>query len=122
MCPECDRPLLAEALNDGWCPECGEKVPEFIRKQARHTPQPRPPATKPSGTKETGWFPVILLLVGGGTFGLLFGMAKHEELTGPWVIILDLIYMALLVGWWIELLRKRKSRASIVDPKDEDLA
>ena len=121
-CPACDHLLPAEAVEDGWCPACGKKVPEFIRKEAQQTSPPPSPASNSSETSEPSWWPLILLGTVGISGGVLFGMAKHGQLTGPWVIVPILIVAAFAVGRVIELRKQRQSRARQEDPKDKGLA
>ncbi len=101
-CPACDRPLTAEALVDGWCPN-SRADPEFDWAESE-PPHPAPPT---GGTGGTGWLFLALLVVVGGVGGVLFGMARHGALSGGWVLVPVLIFAALYVGRWVELGRRR---------------
>ena len=57
---------------------------------------------------EKSWFPLIALVVIGLTGGLMFGMAKHGVLTGPWALLPVGIFAALAVGRIVELRRNRR--------------
>jgi hypothetical protein len=52
-CPNCDRVFVLEEITDGWCSDCGKKIPEVILKDVRPKkrsphPVPLPPPPTPA--------------------------------------------------------------------------
>ena len=50
-CPSCDHVFVVDELAEGWCADCGKKIPEVVLKDARprrRSPHPVPPPPEPT--------------------------------------------------------------------------
>lgn len=46
-CPNCDHTFALDEITDGWCAECGKKIPEVLLKDVRPKPHIRNPHPHP---------------------------------------------------------------------------
>lgn len=76
-CPNCGVVLSAEAQADGWCAECGKRVPPMLLARAAQ------PASERPRRQWLPWIGFVLLLVTAGVCGWMWSMVKRGELRGP---------------------------------------
>lgn len=111
-CPTCDSLLTDVALADGWCPECGKRIPAFARGALIPTRTDPPAASESDGMPAwLKWTALILVLIAAAVAGWMWSEVKHGKRTGTaaifpvaFSIVLSVVTFAV---WVAEKVRRR---------------
>lgn len=103
-CPNCSGVLSDEARADGWCPDCGKRIPPMLLARAAQ------PAPERPRRQWLPWIGFVLLLVTAGVCGWMWSMVKRGELRGPVaaipVVFSIVLTIATLVATAVDALRR----------------
>jgi hypothetical protein len=101
-CPNCSVALSDEARADGWCPDCGKRVPPMLLARAARPDAPREPRP---------WLLYVcvgLLFATAAVGGVMWSMVKKREIEGWWVAIPVGISFALSLAMFVARARGHK--------------